>query len=112
MQFIIEGLQVSGILNFRIIEDAEDAMDESSPSTPLPEVFGHKSDGLPEALGDKSVGLLGLLGDTSDVLLDDSSGWLFSSTKVIGVVDRISLSIHLHKDTHINITYPTSYCTV
>jgi len=60
MQFIIDGLQVSGILNFRIIADAEEATDISSDSIMLPEVqgvMGDKSGGLLEAVGDESGGL-------------------------------------------------------
>jgi len=60
MQFIIDGLQVSGILNFRIIADAEEATDISSDSIMLPEVqgvTGDKSGGLLEAVGDESGGL-------------------------------------------------------
>ena len=77
MQFMIDGLHVSGILKFRIIADAEDATDISSDSIALP---GDKSGGL---LGNKNGGELP--GDKSGGLL---GGRLFSSigcTEVVGV---------------------------
>ena len=74
MQFMIDGLHVSGILKFRIIADAEDAIDTSSDSTALP---GDKSGGL---LGSKNGGELP--GDRSGGLL---GGRLFSFIEVIDV---------------------------
>lgn len=59
----MDGRQASGILNLRIIEDAEDATDMSSDSIALTEVQGDKSGGLPGVLGDKTGGLPGVLGD-------------------------------------------------
>lgn len=56
---------MSGILNLRIIEDAEDPTDMSSDSTMLPGALGDKIGGLPGILGDKTGRLLGVLGDRS-----------------------------------------------
>lgn len=55
----MEGLQASGILNLRIIDDADDATDMSSCSIVLPELLGDKSGRLFEVVSDKHGGLLG-----------------------------------------------------
>ena len=77
MQFIMDSLQASGILNLRIIEDAEDATDMSSDSIALLGVLGDKSGRLLEVLGDKYGGLF------SSIDLADC--------KVIGVVGGIAV---------------------
>ena len=48
MQFIMDGRQASGILNLRISDDAEDAIDMSSDSITLSEAQGDNSGGLVE----------------------------------------------------------------
>ena len=78
MQCMIDGLQVSGTLNFCLIAEAEDATDMSSESATL---LGEISGGLDGVLGDKSVRLLEVLGDNSDRLSDS-----VDLAEVIGVL--------------------------
>ena len=79
----MEGLQVSGILNLRIIEDADDI---SSCSIALPELLGDKSGRLFEVVGDKHGRLLG------SIVLKDCTAMC-----VVGVEAFFSIHLFKHK---------------